>query len=153
MNLARTPDDGLAEGGLAALLGYRLAQAAVITTAVFDQQMVDALALKPVEFSALALIHSNPGAGPAQLARALSISRPLITQCLDRLESRGLVQRTPKPSDGRGLDLNCTPAGRRAVTDALSRLAAAEAQALAGLSRAEQGMLLELLGKAARRSA
>ncbi|MDO9091573.1 MAG: MarR family transcriptional regulator [Rubrivivax sp.] len=153
MILGRTPDGSLHEGALAALLGYRLAQAAVITSAVFDQQMSDALALKPVEFSALALIHGNPGAGPAQLAQALSISRPLITQCLDRLESRGLVQRTPKPSDGRGLEVNCTGAGRRAVTDALRRLADAEAQALAGLSRAEQGMLLELLGKAARRPA
>ncbi len=140
----------LKEGGLGGLLGYRLAQARVSTNAVFDQHAGAPLGLKPVEFSMLALLCANPGVAPAKLARALAISRPQATQCLDRLEAKGLAQRQPSSTDGRGFEVSATAEGERSAKLAIEALQAAERAQLASLSAAEHGMLLELLGKLAR---
>lgn len=138
------------EGELRQLLGWRLAQAAVITGAAFQAQVAGPLGLRPVEFSLLELLRASPGLSPAQLARALAISRPQATQVLDRLEAQALVRRQPSGSDGRGIEVHATPAGLRCVREALPRLVAAEQAKLRGLSVAERAMLMELLEKLAR---
>jgi len=143
----------VAEAGLAALLGYRLARASLRTDAVFEREVREPFDLRRVEFSALALVAANPGISPALLANELAISRPLITQCLDRLEGRGLLQRRPHASDGRGFALELTPPGRHMLDECQQRLERAEAQALACLSPGERFLLLELLDKVARRAA
>ncbi len=143
-------DAELSEGLLNALLGYRLARAAVSTSTVFEQQVGQPHGLRPLEFSLLVLAQANAGAGPAALARALAISRPQTTQCLDRLEAAGLLKREPSPHDGRSLVVQLTDAGQQLASETGQRLQQAERHALRGLSGAEQAMLLELLGKVAR---
>jgi DNA-binding MarR family transcriptional regulator len=141
--------DTVDEGGLAGLLGWRLAQARVAAGEVFDAQVGQPLGLKPAELSMLELLRANPGIAPARLARALAVSRPQATQLLDRLEERGLAQRRPSGTDGRGLEVHATPEGQLCAAQAVARLLEAEAAVLAPLSGAERGMLLELLGKLA----
>lgn len=51
--------------------------------------------------------------GPAELASAFQISRPAMTNTLQRLESRGLIVMHPDPSDGRGKRVFLTAKGRR----------------------------------------
>ena len=52
--------------------------------------------------------------GPAELASAFQISRPAMTNTLQRLESRGLIVLQPDPRDGRGKRVFLTTKGRRA---------------------------------------
>ena len=143
------PSQPIDEGGLPGLLGWRLAQARVATSEVFDTQVAEPLGLKPVELSMLELLRANPGIAPARLARALAVSRPQATQLLDRLEQRGLARRRPSGTDGRGFEVHATAEGQRCARDAVARLQAAEAAVLVPQSGAERAMLLELLGKLA----
>ncbi|SEG99840.1 DNA-binding transcriptional regulator, MarR family [Nonomuraea solani] len=90
---------------------------------------------------------------PNELMRASMVTSGAVTQRLDRLESRGLVVRTPSESDGRGVHVTLTEEGRALIDrvlpdhlDTEQRLLAAlpeeERQALAGTLR----VLLESLG-------
>jgi DNA-binding MarR family transcriptional regulator len=61
--------------------------------------------------------------GPAELARALKVTKATMTSTLQRLESKGLVAITPDPDDRRSKFVRPTPAGtamRQACLDALT---------------------------------
>jgi DNA-binding MarR family transcriptional regulator len=145
-----TPDGGLQLGSLQALVGYRLAQAAVTTTQVFDLVMQGEDALRQVEFTVLALVHANPRCTASQLAKALAMTPPNITAWLDKLAARGCVERERSESDRRSQHVLATAQGAALVERTALHLAEAEAAAFAGLSAAERAMLQELLHKAAR---
>lgn len=145
-----TPRGGLGEGAIHRLLGYRLAQAAVVTTHAFEREVGEPLALRPVEFTILQLVHENPLAGPSHLSKALDISRPGVKQWLDRLEARKLLRREPHETDGRAHKLELTSEGVRVLGAAVERLLKADEELLCRLSTGEQHMLIELLKKVAR---
>lgn len=146
----RTPAGALLESALGSLVGYQLAQAAIVTTRVYEEQVGQPFELRPVEYTLLALIGDNPGSSSASLAQALAVSAPNITAWIDRLLARALVRRRQSTTDRRRQELRLTAAGTTVVTQATERLIEAERQALTGLSRAELAMLLELLQRVAR---
>ena len=136
--------------GLAAVLGYQVAQAAVVVNAVFMRQVGDVLGLRPVEYTILALVHENPGLSAARLAQLLSVSPPNITVWIDRLAGRGWVQREPSATDRRERLLHATAEGAQLAALATERLLAGERQAFAHLSAGERAILGELLHKLGR---
>ena len=145
----RTPQARLAEAALHGVVGYQLAQATIVTTLVFNETVGAAPGLRPVEYTLLALAQANPGVTARQLARSLAMTPPNITVWLDKLEARGLVQRTRSQVDARMQHIATTTAGARLAREATQRLLAAEAEALASLSAAERAMLVQLLHKVA----
>src|SRR6185369_6506470 len=88
-----TPQGGLDEGGLHGLLGYQLAQAAILTTAAFVDLVGKPLGLRPVEFTILQLLKENASVTATKLAKALAITPLGVTVWLDHLEQRGLLSR------------------------------------------------------------
>jgi DNA-binding MarR family transcriptional regulator len=68
-----------------------------------------------------------------------------MTNRVDRLERRGLVQRMPDPADRRGVHVRLTPRGKERVDAALADLLDRERELLDGLSRTEQETLSALL--------
>ena len=78
---------------------------------------------------------------PKQLLAFTLVSSGTMTNRLDRLAERGLVERTADPNDGRGVLVTMTPAGRNRVDDALTRLVAAERELLAELAPGERDEL------------
>lgn len=147
--LDRTPLTRLAEGDLHGLVGYQLAQAAIVTSQVFDDEVGRASKLRKVEYTMLALVQANPDVTARQLARALAVTPPNIAVWLDRLESRGLVQRSRSEADARMQHIRATAAGTALVRRCTQRLLEHERAVLDALSAAEQAMLVELLHKAA----
>ena len=142
-----TPEGGLDEGGIHGLLGYQLAQAAIVTTRAFDRVAGEPLDLRPVEFTILQLVHENAPVTPTQIAQALAITRPGVTVWLDRLEKRGLLERTRDESDRRAQNLHVTPKGEKLVGRALKELLEADRELLQHMTEGERRMLLELLHK------
>ena len=145
----RTPHAQLSEAGLRSIVGYQLAQAAIVTDQVFDAQVGTPGGLRRVEYTLLALVQANPDVSARQLARALSVTPPNIAIWLDRLESRGLVARTRSASDARVQHVRLTDEGAAWVARATGQLQQAEQAALSHLSAAERAMLVELLHKVA----
>ena len=149
-----TPAGRLSEASLHQVLGYQLAQATIVTNAIFAERVNGPFELRPVEYTVLALIHENPDVSATRLARALAVTAPNIAAWIDRLEKRGLVRRIPHDTDRRAQYLRATAQGAALASKATESVLAGERSALAGLSKGERMILVELLHKlAARRGA
>jgi DNA-binding MarR family transcriptional regulator len=145
-----TPLGGLDEGGIHRLLGYQLAQAAILTTAAFVSVVGKPLRLRPVEFTILQLVRENAPVTATKLAKALGITAPGVTIWLDRLEQRGLLNRERNETDRRTQNVGVTREGAELVATATDRLLLADRDLLKHLSEGERHMLVELLHKVAR---
>ena len=64
------------------------------------------------EVRALSRIAEGQHVTPKALAESLELTTGTVTSLLDRLESGGLIVRTPHPHDRRSLQLELTDAGR-----------------------------------------
>jgi DNA-binding MarR family transcriptional regulator len=145
----RTPLAQLAEASIHDIVGYQLAQATIVTDQVFDERVGSLGELRRVEFTILALVRGNPDVTARQLARALAVTPPNIAIWIDKLESRGLIARRRSESDARMQHIRLTRSGAALVDRSVQQLIAGEQAALAALSPAERGMLVELLHKVA----
>jgi DNA-binding MarR family transcriptional regulator len=68
-----------------------------------------------------------------------------MTNRIDRLAARSLVERLPSPDDRRGVLVRLTDEGRRRVDAAMSSLLEVERGLLSGLDEAERARLADLL--------
>ena len=82
---------------------------------------------------------------PGQLLSQTMVTSGTMTNRVDRLERRGLVERTPDPSDRRGVRVRLTGEGKARVDAALADLLDRERALLRDLSRADQQALSGLL--------
>jgi len=82
---------------------------------------------------------------PGQLLAQTLVTSGTMTNRVDRLEIRGLVQRLPDPADRRGVHVRLTPRGKERVDAALADLLARERDLLATLSATERETLSTLL--------
>lgn len=71
---------------------------------------------------------------PGALIRETLSTSGTMTNRIDRLAARGLVERLPDPNDRRGVRVRLTPAGRESVEGALAALVEREHVLLAVLS-------------------
>ena len=90
--------------------------------------------LSPAQCHVLHLIEPDRPIPMGRIAEALACDASNVTGLIDRLESRGLVQRQPSPDDRRVKVLQLTPAGSRLrmtkPPDTLGRLSIDEQRAL-----------------------
>jgi DNA-binding MarR family transcriptional regulator len=82
---------------------------------------------------------------PGQLLAQTLVTSGTMTNRLDRLEGRGLVQRQPDPDDRRGVRVRLTARGKERVDAALADLLDSEREILRTLSRGDQEELSALL--------
>lgn len=144
-----TPAGKLHEAKLHDVMGYQLAQAAIVADGLFMLHVGKPFALRPVEYTLLALIVENPGSSMTQLARALAVTAPNVTVWIDRLEARGLVQRIQSTQDRRSQTLRATAQGIALSNQSTQRILQAEREALSQFSAGEYAILTELLHKLA----
>ncbi len=71
---------------------------------------------------------------PGRLVAETLVTSGTMTNRVDRLTTRGLVERQPDPADRRGVLVRLTAAGREQVDGALAELMRSEAGILADLS-------------------
>jgi DNA-binding MarR family transcriptional regulator len=84
---------------------------------------------------------------PKALLQQTLVSSGTMTNRIDRLVERELVERRTDPHDGRGILVLMTAAGRERVDAAISELLTAESELLEALPRADQERLAALLRK------
>jgi DNA-binding MarR family transcriptional regulator len=84
---------------------------------------------------------------PKALLQQTLVSSGTMTNRIDRLVERGLVERRADPGDGRGILVTMSPAGQARVDAAIATLLVSEAELLEALSVMEQERLAALLRK------
>ena len=113
-------------------------------------QALEQVGLELFEYDVLSALRrqGRPYSLPATaLARATGLSGGAMTNRVDKLEVRGLVQRQRDEQDRRGVVVSLTPRGRRKIDAAIQlRLDVAD-ESLADISAAERARLAELLRK------
>lgn len=82
---------------------------------------------------------------PGQLVHETLVTSGTMTNRVDRLVERGLVERSPDPSDRRGVQVRLSTAGRKAVDGAIDALLTHEKKLLTGLSASESKALADAL--------
>ena len=106
-----------------------------------------AAGLTPTQFGVLeAILHKGP-LGQRELGRKVLTSPGNMTDLIDKLEARALVQRTRHKQDRRAVLVELTAAGRALVEPLFTDHAADIAAAMAGLSSQELRQLGGLLRK------
>jgi len=100
--------------------------------------------LSPVQCHVLHLIEPGRPLPMSRLADTLSCDASNVTGLVDRLESRGLVQRRPSPEDRRVKVLQLTPAGSRLRAQLLRQMTR-RSLPLSRLSLEQQRTLVKIL--------
>ncbi|WP_195906715.1 MarR family winged helix-turn-helix transcriptional regulator [Actinomyces urinae] len=104
--------------------------------------------LEPWEFDVLSSLRrsGSPYAlTPGVLMNELLVSSGTMTNRIDRLEAKGLVERSPSPSDRRAVLVSLTVEGRKRVDSALKSLLDDERNLLVGISEEDEQRLSLLL--------
>ena len=73
--------------------------------------------LTVAQISALQSLDAAGALTPRELADAERVQPPTMTRIVARLEERGLIQRTPHPTDGRQVILAPSPLGRELLVE------------------------------------
>lgn len=107
--------------------------------------------LSPHQGRALGVVarHGHDGAlRLSDLAEHLGIAPRSATEVVDALEERGLVQRSPSPTDRRAIVIDLTEAGAKLRDDIEQVRAERGDEFFAGLTASEQKALADLLRRA-----
>jgi DNA-binding MarR family transcriptional regulator len=111
-------------------------------------QAFDTHGLESWEFDVLAALRragSPYQLSPGKLLKETLVTSGTMTNRVDRLAARGLVERLPDPSDRRGVLVQLTPAGRDAVDAAMADLLTHERALLGSLSERDQQKIARVL--------
>ena len=119
------------------------------STQVFQTQMQAAgFDLTSVQFAALDAIAQQPGIDQATLAATISFDRATIGGVIERLESKGYVQREVSEQDRRARLLKLTTQGKTLLAASRPVVEALQADILGALSAKEQALFVALANKA-----
>lgn len=126
------------------LPGHGIRRLQQISVAVFLQE-TEAYGLTPVQFAALQCVADVPDVDQRTLARLAGLDTSTITGVLDRLESRGWLQRRFSPTDRRVRTLRITEAGEALLQEAWPAVRKSQETLLKPLSAAERKEFLRML--------
>ncbi|WP_067435566.1 MarR family winged helix-turn-helix transcriptional regulator [Nocardioides jensenii] len=100
------------------------------------------------EFDVLAALRRAGGdyeLSPGRLIKETLVTSGTMTNRVDRLAARGLVERLPDPNDRRGVLVRLTPEGRSTVDGAFAALLESERELLGDLSARDRKQLADTL--------
>ncbi|WP_344654933.1 MarR family transcriptional regulator [Catenulispora subtropica] len=95
---------------------------------------LDGFGLTVPQFATLLMLDHLPGMSIAEVARACGSTRQAANEMAAGLQARGLVERSPHPTDRRAHQLSATEAGREMLRKAQPAVRRREEELEAGLS-------------------
>lgn len=103
--------------------------------------------ITPARFTALSIIAANPGVRQTDLARELGIARPAALKLVNILDSLGLIECHPVPSDKRISAIMLSKLGREKLSIIEQKVQAHEERLTKNLTQAELQQLMGLLSR------
>ncbi|MGJ4901719.1 MarR family winged helix-turn-helix transcriptional regulator [Bradyrhizobium sp. HKCCYLS2058] len=126
--------------------GYLFRRMQQIAVSIFVEECRE-FDLTPVQYAALVAIQTHPGIDATRLSAVIAFDRSTLGSVIERLESKGHIERKPSAEDKRVKLLYLTRGGGallRAIMPAVDR---AQARMLAPLKAADRKMLMALLAQ------
>lgn len=114
-----------------------------------SKQLVKVASVTGPQLRLLQLIKSEKGATLRELADAMSLSQATVTSIMDRLESRGLIERIRSELDKRKIHPQLTPSGEQIVNSAPAPLQDSFVRKFDQLHSWEQHMIIASLQRVA----
>jgi DNA-binding MarR family transcriptional regulator len=124
--------------------GYLLSRMGTFTSKHFAEKL-DAVGLTPRMWGALNVLDHEGAVSQQQLGRSIAMDPSSMVAAIDELESKGLVERRPHPTDRRAHALHVTVAGHRTLKRGRELAIQAQGELLAPLNQDERRQLHELL--------
>jgi DNA-binding MarR family transcriptional regulator len=124
--------------------GYLFRRMQQIAVAIFVEEC-RAYDLTPVQFAALVAIHTRPGIDATRLSAVIAFDRSTLGNVIERLETKGYIERKPSREDKRIKLLDLTKAGAALLRDIMPKVDRAQARMLQPLKPADRKTLLALL--------
>ncbi|MFC5824876.1 MarR family winged helix-turn-helix transcriptional regulator [Nonomuraea insulae] len=124
--------------------GAGLASALRVSLARLNRRLrrqAAAHSLTPTQFATLAAVDRHSGITPGELAELEKVQPPSMTRVIAALEERGLVARTPHPTDRRQVTVSVTEAAEKLLKEERRRKEAWLTQRLKELSPEERSIL------------
>ncbi|SMX42951.1 MarR family winged helix-turn-helix transcriptional regulator [Actibacterium lipolyticum] len=118
-------------------------------TELFARDLAHAVGLTPAQLRVLQIVAGKSSATPKSLANQMGVSQATVTALVDKLVTRGLVQRVPSEQDRRQINVVATPEGRDRLVDAPDALQQRYVRAFAALADWEQAQLVSSLERVA----
>ncbi len=122
---------------LDALPGHQIRRLHQIAVAIFLQE-TGADGLTPVQYATLQAVANRPAIDQRTLAGLVGLDTSTLAGVVDRLESRGLLQRSASPDDRRVKLVSPTAAGQQALAMLVPAMLRAQDRILAPLNPAER---------------
>jgi DNA-binding MarR family transcriptional regulator len=126
--------------------GHLIRRAQQIAVAMFIEECA-AFDLTPVQYAAMVAIQENEGIDATRLSSQIAFDRSTLGNVLERLETRGFVERYPSPDDKRIKLLKLTPQGRAVTRRAEAAVRRTQDRILAPLAPEDRLALLNLLAQ------
>lgn len=103
-------------------------------------------ALTPPQMAIMQVVVSHEGTSLKELSRAVGLAHSTVSSIIDRLESKGLLERRADPTDGRITQIHSSTVVKKFVTERLPELTQSPLErALNRASRTEQTQICEAL--------
>ena len=125
-------------------MGFLLADVARLMRRNFDRR-AQQIGLSRAQWQVLAWLKRNEGISQAALADLLEMSPMTLVRLIDKLEAAGLVQRRPRPGDRRSYQLYLADHAHPLLDRLWEMGAETRRQAQAGISKADEALLLDVL--------
>ncbi len=132
--------------GLPLMPGHLIRRLQQIAVAIFLEDTA-AFGITPVQFAALRGLAAHPGVDQRTLAAQVGLDASTLGGVVDRLASRGWLNRQPSASDRRVKLLHITPEGLQLLRDMAPAVEAAQQRILAPLSAPRQAQFMAMLAE------
>jgi DNA-binding MarR family transcriptional regulator len=124
--------------------GYLFRRMQQIAVAVFLEEC-KAVDLTPVQYAALVAIRAHPGVDATRLSALIAFDRSTLGNVIERLETKGLLERRSGPGDRRVKLLYLTKAGASELRHVEPLVARAQMRMLQPLAPADRQVFLKLM--------
>jgi DNA-binding MarR family transcriptional regulator len=124
--------------------GYLFRRMQQIAVAIFVEECRD-YDLTPVQYAALIAIHTHPGIDATRLSAVIAFDRSTLGNVIERIETKGLIERKPSSEDKRIKLLYLTKMGAALIRDIKPAVDRAQARMLQPLKPMDRKALMALL--------
>lgn len=126
--------------------GHLIRRAQQIAVSIFLEECAP-VDLTPVQYAALVAVRENPGIDATRLSALVAFDRSTLGNVLERMEAKGLIERSGSREDKRVKVLHLSPKGDLALKEAEPLARRAQERILAPLAPADREIFMRMLSQ------